>query len=186
MIYKLTRRPIFGFILCAYESCRLYWWNTYACGASDGKKYPAMSAFRTMRRVVVPTVAILLVSCGQKERFVQQAPKTLLTVNPDPVSLGLISAGKSARATLTVTNSGGKRQQITNVRTTCPCVGLVGLPVSIEPGRSVGLTVIFDPTEEPDFRGTLGVGLIGMGATGDELFQTEVNLTVNSDTVPLR
>lgn len=145
-------------------------------------------AFRILRELVIPTVAILLLSCEKSERL-PPAPqrnssvtevdaKTPLSVKPDPVTLGVIPTGEKARATLLIINPGSERLELTNVRTTCPCVGLEGLPVSIEPGKSVELRVTFDPTEEPNFRGTLEVGLIGLGATGGKLFQTKVNLTI--------
>jgi len=40
------------------------------------------------------------------------------------------------------------------------------------------VTVTFDPSEAPDFRGRLGVDLIGTDRADDIVFQTRAHLTV--------
>jgi hypothetical protein len=67
---------------------------------------------------------------------------------------------------------------VASASTSCPCLGLEGLPVSIGPMESRHIVIRFDPTSEPDFRGSLSVGLEGRAVDGMVLFQTRVNLEV--------
>lgn len=52
-------------------------------------------------------------------------------------------------------------------------------------GATGALTVRFDPSEEPDFRGGLAVDLVGQGADGIALFRAQAHLRVNLSTDPV-
>jgi len=60
-------------------------------------------------------------------------------------------------------------------------VTLGPVPFRVETGRSASLWVAFDPSHEPDFRGSLCVEVVGRDTTGVAVFRTTVDLTVRAD-----
>jgi hypothetical protein len=60
----------------------------------------------------------------------------------------------------------------------CPCIGVSGLPVRLRPNEARGLKVAFDPAEAPEFRGGLSVELDGYLADARIAFRTRVEFDV--------
>lgn len=63
----------------------------------------------------------------------------------------------------------------------CPCIRVEPRSVRVEAGGEAPLIVSFDPTESPNFRGGLGVKLVGRGMRDAILFRTRVDLEVRSE-----
>jgi tetratricopeptide (TPR) repeat protein len=101
-----------------------------------------------------------------------------------PVDLGVLAPGLSGRANFLILNPLRKAVVIDRVTTSCPCVRIMGLPVQIQPSDSAEVTVLFDPTEDRNFRGSLSVHVIGEDQGGTPLFETLVNVTVSDDSSP--
>lgn len=108
----------------------------------------------------------------------------LIVVPPGPISLGALPPGRPARGRLTLKNESAEAISIDRVETSCPCLSVLPLPARVEAGSERSLTVAFDPTAEPDFRGGLAVELTGRGSAGTILFGTRVDLDVTSDHPP--
>jgi Protein of unknown function (DUF1573) len=101
-----------------------------------------------------------------------------LEVTPDPISLGTLEPGRSAVAKLTLRNSTSHPVLVSRVQTSCHCLNVAGQPTHIGSGQVADLTVKFDPTDDPDFRGGLSVDVLGHDPTGELVFQTRVRLEV--------
>lgn len=97
---------------------------------------------------------------------------------PGPISLGILPPGRPASGRLTLKNASVETIRIERVETSCPCIRVSLLPAQVEGGSEQPLTVTFDPTEEPEFRGGLRVEVIGREAGGATLFRTAVVLEV--------
>ena len=102
-------------------------------------------------------------------------------VSPDPLELGSVRNGESARATVTMTNRVSGPLTLDRVETSCPCMHATGTPVTVGAGETASLDVSFDPSDEPGFEGGLSVDVTGLHATGKTLFKTTVNVRVNVD-----
>jgi hypothetical protein len=111
------------------------------------------------------------------------APASSLVPAPVPVDLGCLPPGCVGRAELSVRNVGRASQTLARVDCSCPCVRVVGLPLSIPAGTTAALVVTFDPSEEPDFRGALAVRLRGLGDSDVELFRADVLVRVDASCV---
>jgi hypothetical protein len=99
-----------------------------------------------------------------------------LAINPDPVSLGVLNAGQAARAMITLRNPGPQPVSVERIETGCSCLRVGPAPIRLGPGESAALTVAFDPSHDPDFRGMLSIDVDGHDATGSLVFRTCVNL----------
>lgn len=101
-----------------------------------------------------------------------------ISVSPSPLVLGRLIPGQSARSELVLSNRGISPMVVDHIETSCPCVRVVTpTPIYLGPRRAVALAVVFDPTGEDDFRGSLSVHLVGR--SGDrEAFRTRVEFTV--------
>lgn len=67
---------------------------------------------------------------------------------------------------------------VATVETSCPCLLVSKQPVCVRPGECADLTVKFDPTDDPDFRGGLSIHVIGRDPTGEIVFGTRAHLEV--------
>jgi hypothetical protein len=95
-----------------------------------------------------------------------------------PLSLGILSPGQPARGVLTLKNETADVVIVDHVTTSCPCISAAPLPLRLEPGATAKIVVSFDPTNEPDFRGGLGVEVKGFDQAGAALLRTTVDLEV--------
>jgi hypothetical protein len=105
-------------------------------------------------------------------------PAAVLVVRPSPVELGTVSPGGTARTKLWVQNSTGTPRSVTQINTSCPCVSAGPLPLTVAAGGEASLSIAFDSSGEPAFRGGLAVELRGLNASGSELFRNQVTVTV--------
>jgi Protein of unknown function (DUF1573) len=113
-----------------------------------------------------------------------QSSAQLLRISPDPIDLGALSPGKRVETEIALMNVQEHSVQLASIRTSCPCIRISGSPLQVAPRDSATLALVFDPTEDPDFRGSLSVEVTGLGADGDVVFRTVVKLTVKSDVPP--
>jgi hypothetical protein len=70
---------------------------------------------------------------------------------------------------------------IERIETSCPCIGMGGVPVQLEPDETKNLRVTFDPSYDPDFAGRLSVQVTAYLTDGSLAFQTKVNLDVHPE-----
>jgi hypothetical protein len=106
-------------------------------------------------------------------------------LDPDPINLGVLKPGQSVEVTLTLQNPrSAEALTVERVETSCSCVSVSPLPTRLESGESDSLAVKFDASKEPDFRGRLSVKLTGLGANESTLFETRLNVEVQSDSSP--
>lgn len=105
-------------------------------------------------------------------------PSFALAVRPDPLSFGTLHPGVSAKGTLTLRNKGAEPIAVERIETSYPCIKLSPIPLRIEPNRTANLTVGYDASEDPTFRGGLGVDIAGLGKNSEVLFRTVVKLNV--------
>ena len=75
----------------------------------------------------------------------QSAQPARLIVTPDPISLGTLRPGQSAEVAVTVRNPGDEDVTLARVEPSCDCVRIRPMPIRVQAGRSVALTVSFDP-----------------------------------------
>jgi len=101
-----------------------------------------------------------------------------LVVSPRPISLGTLEPGRASVTTLTLHNPGPRPIIVERAETSCPCVSVSALPVSVRPNSTARLEVTFDPADEPDFRGRLAVDILGRGSGDVVLFRATVVVTV--------
>jgi hypothetical protein len=101
-----------------------------------------------------------------------------LSLSPNPVSLGRLKPGQTARTDVVLKNSGREQRDVSRIETSCPCVQLTPFSARLGPGMSTNLEVKFDPSSESNFRGSLAVRVTGIDAEGVEQFQGTVEVTV--------
>jgi len=117
-------------------------------------------------------------------------PRFPLEISPDPISLGILDPGRSAVAKLTLRNSGSHPVIVAWVETSCPCLSVAEQTTDIGPGQAADLTLKFDPTNDPDFRGGLSIDVIGRDPPGGIVFRTRAQIEVRAqpgespDTLP--
>lgn len=100
---------------------------------------------------------------------------------PDPISIGTLKPGQVARVKATLRNPRTESVRLDRVETSCPCVSVESLPTTIAANGASEIEVVFNPSEEPDFRGALSVELIGKDDGAKSLFETRANLEVVSE-----
>jgi hypothetical protein len=101
-----------------------------------------------------------------------------LAISPDPIELGVLQPGQSARRSLTVRNTLSEPLPLERFETSCPCTRFRGIPIYMGPNETRELEVSFDPPEDPDFQGALCVNVTGYLADGRVALQTRVKLKV--------
>jgi hypothetical protein len=101
-----------------------------------------------------------------------------LSVHPDPNPLGELTAGQTTRRAAMLRNQGAGPITVERVESSCPCVRVAALPLTVGAGEAAPMTVEFDPSEEPEFHGRLSVDLVGREPGGSVVFRTSVTLRV--------
>ncbi|HWE39480.1 MAG TPA: DUF1573 domain-containing protein [Isosphaeraceae bacterium] len=99
---------------------------------------------------------------------------------PESLPLGTLAPGESARGILTLRNRRSEPLTVARVETTCPCIRLAPVPVTVAPNGEAMLRVEYDPSDQPDFRGELGVEVKGLDEVGQLIFETRVLVEVAS------
>jgi len=101
-----------------------------------------------------------------------------LTISPDPISLGTLGNGQSAKAAAFVRNPGAGAVTIERIDTSCPCLRALLEPTTIGPGETGRITLSFDPKDEPDFQGELSIEVVGYEIKKEVAFRTFLRATV--------
>lgn len=108
-----------------------------------------------------------------------QSDHLVLVLTPDRLSLGIVAADKKSQGILRVTNHGKDSAAVNRIETSCPCLTVTPSSMRLAPGETNTLTVAFDPSAEPDFRGGLAIDVTGYDG-GGPVFRTRTTLTVVS------
>ena len=103
---------------------------------------------------------------------------SILIANPNPIFLGEIKAGTEGRTTTLVRNPTSESILIDKLGSSCSCIRLSPSRFAVKPGESAELSVVFDPAEDPEFRGTLLVEAVGLGKSGEESLKFKIRVTV--------
>jgi hypothetical protein len=107
-------------------------------------------------------------------------PGFLLEVKPDPVSLGVLEPGRLTDATIRLCSRSGRSVVVERIETTCSCLTADPPPFEVKPGGTVLWSIKFDLSDDPDFLGSLAVGIVGFDATGAVAFKTQVTAAVGA------
>jgi len=102
-----------------------------------------------------------------------------LVISPKLIDFGALSPGQSSRVDLRISNSSTISRTLDRIETSCPCIRISRLPAEIPVRETRVLEVSFDPSEEPDFRGSLVIDLHGFDPEGVEMFQAKIHLAVD-------
>jgi len=164
--------------------------QSYSGPPSMNSIVTACRGTRTLTWVVVPGVAGLIAltahgvpRSGQSAlsaRPVMTGPGGLPVAVGAEADLGALPPGRAGSGSLRVQNVSSERLTVERVETSCPCVVVRGLPVSLESNEARDLELSFDPSEDPEFRGALCVGATGFLSGGRVAFRTNVNLRVEA------
>lgn len=112
----------------------------------------------------------------QSDSSAASAPR--LIVSPDPIALGILAPGQSARAEVMLRNETAEAVSVERVETSCACIRVSPTSIEVGAGESAVLTIAFDPTDEPGFRGGLSVDVVGKEVSGRVALRSRVNLEV--------
>lgn len=105
-----------------------------------------------------------------------------LIVSPDPIALGTLAPGQSARATVTLRNTRDQTVQV-KLETSCPCIRVTPIELQVEPRQSSLVIVVYDPADDPDFRGRLSVKLSGHEPSGQIAFDSRIEFEIRATTI---
>lgn len=101
-----------------------------------------------------------------------------LEVRPGLLSLGVLSPGRIGLAEVNLQNRTPFEVVVDHMETSCSCVQITECPVRVPPNGMARMSVKFDPSDEPHFRGGLSVNCVGKGNDGTNLFLIRVTLDV--------
>lgn len=101
-----------------------------------------------------------------------------IEISPDPLSLGTLHPGQSATVRMILHNSGPRSVIVERVETSCPCLQVEDRSIDLPSGESAPLTLVFDSSDEPDFRGALSIEVSGRDTDRRILFHTHVDVEV--------
>jgi hypothetical protein len=103
-----------------------------------------------------------------------------LEIDPNPVSLGILEVGQSGERLVSLRNPQSELVYLERISTSCPCIQVTPAPIQVSPRETKNLTVRFDLSTEPDFRGGLSVEITGIGVGEQVLFQSKVDFEVRA------
>jgi hypothetical protein len=106
-------------------------------------------------------------------------PRFPFATIPQRIEFGTVSGDSPVETSVLIRNQAALPLTLERVVTSCPCIGIGDVPVHLDPNEAKTLSVLFDPSHDPDFEGELTVRLTGY-ATGDcILFQIQASVDVN-------
>ncbi|MFI5460894.1 MAG: DUF1573 domain-containing protein [Isosphaerales bacterium] len=105
-----------------------------------------------------------------------------LEISPNPVSLGVLTAGRSVRSTVTLRNRGRQPVTVNRIEASCPCLRIHPNAFEIGAGEADALTFEFDHSAERDFQGDLAINVVGYDGVGNAAFRTRVDLHIQAET----
>jgi len=138
--------------------------------------------YPSLRRALAAVALLGPVACRPGEPLPAAADvgSGLPLAGPRVVDLGTLMPGQPAQAPLVVGNRRDDAVVLHRVETSCPCVRVTPSPLRVGPLQQAVLNVTFDPSGEPDFRGSLAVDYTGRGADGEVVLRGRVDLTVTA------
>lgn len=141
------------------------------------------AAMLVLTGVIVAVTAILSLSKPPPAFYTKEPgrsanPSPPLEISPDPVWLGMITAGQSARSVATLRNPGRDPVRVDRIETSCPCLRPSPNALEIGAGESASLTFDCDLSDEPDFLGRLAINVEAYDHLDRVVFRTRVNLEV--------
>ncbi len=111
--------------------------------------------------------------CGLRSSELAQSPppapaarSTQLIAEPAIVSLGTLTQGHVGRGPVVVRNTTNEPILVERFSTECSCIRVTPTSCMLPSAGRAELEVAFDPTESPEFRGDLAVGVDGTSAQG--------------------
>jgi hypothetical protein len=108
----------------------------------------------------------------------QSGGSATLTV-PAFVNLGMIRVGDTAGAELRIANHSAKPVRIARFESSCPCVSIRPTTIDVPASGEAVATVVFDTSDEPEFRGELAVRLDALDVDASVVFRTRVSIGVS-------
>jgi len=78
-------------------------------------------------------------------------------------------------------NGTAKAVVVARIESSYPCIRLTPGSTRVEPDGDAEVEVQFDPAQEPDYRGALGVDLTGRDPAGAVVFRCRVDVTISED-----
>ena len=116
--------------------------------------------------------------CSPEPDASGSVPEGGLTWSPGALSLGTLAPGRSAGGSVEIANGRDEAVTLARFATSCPCVSISPASLELGPKGRGSVEVRFDPREEPEFRGRLGVTVEGFDGRGVRLIQSRVDLVV--------
>ena len=98
-------------------------------------------------------------------------------VAPDRVDLGSVAAGKTASKSISVSNPTTAPVDF-QVEVDCDCLHVKPRVAVVQPGETILLSIRYDSTEAPDFRGSLSIGVRGRDKRSREVFRSKLDIIV--------
>lgn len=99
---------------------------------------------------------------------------------PPRLDIGDVAAGLRVASRLSISNPGDASIVVAKVDSSCPCLRVAPGAFVARPHSTTDVTMTYDASEAPDFRGVLALEVRGRDAGGGVLFQTRVDLRVVS------
>lgn len=145
-----------------------------------------MLRIKSRKIVLVLAVWVVFAGCsnGKSEALVDRPARgnrfaSLLRVRPDSISLGRLNPGERAQTSLFLSNPHSRPIAIKTIETSCPCLKVSPRCLSLNSHEETSLSIVFDPEEDREFRGSLSVEVIAKGVDNSNIFCTQVDLIVS-------
>lgn len=97
---------------------------------------------------------------------------------PESLSLGTLHPGQSGEISFLARNLQSEPINVDRIDTSCPCMRIEPRSLNFGPAQSKLIRVSFDTSEDPNFRGSLEVDVIGRGLTGHPVFSTKIEVSI--------
>jgi hypothetical protein len=94
------------------------------------------------------------------------------------VDLGLVVAGGRTERVVEIYNPHPRKIEITDVRVGCECVSIILESMSFPPRGAIQTQVVADLSDEPNFRGGLGVQVAMCELDGTEVVKCRIDVSV--------
>ena len=114
---------------------------------------------RTSSRYFIAILLLGLTGCDPSPAACSTRAQSPIVEAPSTIALGDTEVGRILNARLELRCP--EPLTIDRVESSCPCVRVTPTVASLEPGVIATLDVAFDPSEDPDFHGSLSVRLEG-------------------------
>ena len=144
---------------------------------------PKVASQSGRRLAFAPRIACFLASACAPSRVgehrASEVEATIVSADPVHVDLGVLAPGPSASSLIRLNNDSDLDVSLDRFVSSCPCIRLEGpRPSILEPGKSAGWRVVFDPDEDPGFHGRLRVPVEAWDGTNRLMARLLVSLRV--------